>query len=60
MKIYEIRYQETMQGFFEVEAENEEDALKVFWDEVGEGRIDLLDTEMLESDATVWDEIKEE
>ena len=55
MKKFEIRYEETMQGFFEVEAETEEEAIEEFWHEVGEGKIDLLDTEMLDSKAEVWD-----
>lgn len=59
MKIYEIRYMETMQGFFDVEAENEDAALKKFWDFAAEGKIDLLDTEMVVDDATVWDEREE-
>lgn len=53
MKKFEIRYEETMVGFFEVEAETAEDAVEEFWALVGEGKIDLLDTEMLDSKAEV-------
>lgn len=55
MKKFEIRYEETMVGFFEVEAETAENAVEEFWALVGEGQIDLLDTEMLDSKAEVTD-----
>ena len=55
MAKYEIRYEETMVGFFEVEAESETEAIQKFWSEAEEGKIDLLDTEMLESKAEVSD-----
>lgn len=55
MAKYEIRYEETMVGFFEVEAESEDEAIQKFWSEAEEGKIDLLDTEMLESKAEVSD-----
>lgn len=55
MAKYEIRYEETMVGFFEVEAESEEQAIDKFWDLACEGKIDLLDTEMLDSKAEVFD-----
>ena len=55
MKKFEIRYEETMVGFFEVEAETEQEAIEQFWYEAGEGKIDLLDTEMLDSKAEISD-----
>ena len=55
MAKYEIRYEETLVGFFEVEAENETEAIQKFWSEAEEGKIDLLDTEMIESKAEVSD-----
>lgn len=55
MKKFEIRYEETLVGFFEVEAETAENAVEEFWALVGEGKIDLLDTEMLDSKAEVTD-----
>lgn len=55
MAKYEIRYEETMVGFFEVEAESETEAIQKFWSEAEEGKIDLLDTEMIESKAEVSD-----
>ncbi len=53
MKKFEIRYEETMVGFFDVEAENEEEAIEKFWELAEEGKIDLLDTEMQNSTADV-------
>ena len=55
MKKFEIRYEEKFVGFFEVEAETAENAVEEFWALVGEGKIDLLDTEMLDSKAEVTD-----
>ena len=54
-KKFEIRYEETLVGFFEVEADTEENAIEEFWALVGEGKIDLLDTEMMDSKAEVTD-----
>ena len=51
--LYEIEYTETNVGYFDVEADSEEDAVKEFWRMVGEGEIDLLDTSIEESDASV-------
>ena len=53
MKKFEIRYEETMVGYFTVEANSEEEALDEFWGEVQDGEIDLLDTEMMDSHAIV-------
>ena len=55
MKKFEIRYEETMVGFFDVEAETKEEAIEKFWELAGEGKIDLLDTEMMNSTAEVSD-----
>ena len=54
MKKFTIHYTETYVGKWEVEAENETEAVSEFWELVSEGRIDLLDTEMEDSDATVY------
>ena len=54
MKKFKIDYVETMHGEWEIEAETEEAAVEEFWHLVSEGKIDLLDTEMLESDATAY------
>ena len=48
---YEVRYREVREGWFDVEAENEIDAYNMFWDMVGTGEIDLLRTDMTESDV---------
>ena len=48
---YEVRYREVREGWFDVEAENEIDAYNKFWDMVGTGEIDLLRTDMTESDV---------
>lgn len=50
---YTIRYTETNVGYFDVEAPDELAAIDEFWYLVGEGRIDLLRTEIMESDADV-------
>ena len=47
---YEVRYREISEGWFDVEAENEIEAYSRFWDMVGTGEIDLLQTEIVESD----------
>ena len=54
MKKFTIHYTETLVGEWEVEAENETEAVSEFWELVSEGRIDLLDTEMEDSDATAY------
>ena len=48
---YEVRYREVREGWFDVEAEDEIDAYNKFWDMVGTGEIDLLRTDMTESDV---------
>lgn len=48
---YEVRYREVREGWFDVEAESEIDAYNKFWDMVGTGEIDLLRTDMTESDV---------
>lgn len=53
MKTYTIEYTETNVGYFDVEAESEEEALDEFWYQVAKGSIDLLRTDILESDAVV-------
>ena len=54
MKKFTIHYTETYVGEWEVEAENEKEAVNEFWELVSEDRIDLLDTEMEDSDATAY------
>ena len=53
MKTYTIEYTETNIGYFDVEAESEEEALDEFWYQVGEGSIDLLRTQIMDSNAVV-------
>ena len=50
---YTIRYTETNVGYFDVEAPDEFAAIDEFWRQVETGWIDLLRTEMMESDAEV-------
>ena len=50
---YQIEYQETNHGFFDVEADNENEAIDKFWEMVGTGEIDLLNTDIADSDAWV-------
>lgn len=53
--VFDIKYVETNVGWFEVEAENEEEAYNKFWEGVNDGIYDLLDTEIMESDATAYE-----
>ena len=53
MKTYTIEYTETNIGYFDVEAESEEEALDECWYQVGEGSIDLLRTQIMDSNAVV-------
>ena len=53
MAKFKIEYTETSVGFFDVEAENETEAIEEFWNLVCKGKIDLLDTEMVESNMEV-------
>ncbi len=53
MKTYTIRYTETSVGFFDVEASDELAAIDEFWRQVDEGFIDLLRTQIMDSDAVV-------
>ena len=52
-KQFEICYKETLVGYFDVEATDETNAIDEFWRLVETGEIDLLDTEILESEASV-------
>ena len=53
---YDIKYTETSIGWFEVEADSEEDALAKFWKGVYEGEYNLLDTLIEESNATAFEQ----
>ena len=53
--VYDIKYTETNVGWFEVEADNEIEAERKFWEGVNDGTYDLLDTEIMESDATAYE-----
>lgn len=53
MKTYTIEYTETNVGYFDVEAESEEEALDEFWHQVETGYIDLLRTQIIDSNAAV-------
>jgi hypothetical protein len=56
LKTYSIKYTETALGWFNVEAENEIEAVQEFWNQVSDGKIDLLDTEIVESNACAFEE----
>lgn len=53
---YDVCYKETCIGWFTVEADSEEDAYDQFWKDVESGKIDLLDTEIMDSSATVYEQ----
>lgn len=53
--VYDIKYTETNIGWFEVEADNEIDAERKFWEGVNSGAYDLLRTEIMDSDATAFE-----
>lgn len=52
---YDIKYKETSIGWFEVEAGSYEGAVRKFWEEVESGKIDLLDSEIIESSAIAYE-----
>lgn len=53
--VFDIKYVETNVGWFEVEADNEIEAECKFWEGVNDGIYNLLDTEIIESDATAYE-----
>lgn len=53
--VFDIKYTETNVGWFEVEADNEIEAERKFCEGVNDGTYDLLDTEIMESDATAYE-----
>ena len=53
--VYDVRYTETNIGWFQVEADSEEQAEARFWDGVASGEFDLLKTEIVESDAVAFE-----
>jgi len=54
--VFDIKYTETNVGWFEVEADNEIEAERKFWEGVSNGTYDLLaKTEIMESDATAYE-----
>lgn len=53
--VFDIKYTETNVGWFEVEADSEEEAEDKFWAGVGSGEYDLLKTEVMESDAIAFE-----
>ena len=54
-KKFEIRYEETLVGFFEVKADTKENAIEEFWAFVEEDEINLLDMEMTHRKVEVID-----
>lgn len=50
---FEIEYRETCVGYFTVEAPDEVAAIDEFWKQVGNGKIELLNTYITDSDAAV-------
>lgn len=53
--LYDIKYTETNVGWFQVEADDELDAVNKFWEGVTAGEFDLLKTEIMESDAVAFE-----
>lgn len=51
---YEIRHTETLVGFYEVEADTEEEALDEFDALCWEGKIDLSDLDMLDTSNVAY------
>lgn len=54
---YNIRHEETLVGFFEVEAESKEQAIESFYRDVSDGKIDFSDLEMVHSEDKVVDKL---
>lgn len=54
---YNIRHEETLVGFFEVEAESKEQAIESFYRDVSDGKIDFSDLEMVHSEDKVLDKL---
>lgn len=53
--VFDIEYIETNIGWFEVEADNEYQAVQKFWDGVADGKYNLLRTETVENDAVAFE-----
>lgn len=53
--VFDIKYTETNVGWFEVEADNEMEAYNKFWDGVADGEYDLLRTDIVDSEAYVFE-----
>lgn len=54
---YNIRHEETLVGFFEVEAESREQAIESFYRDVSDGKIDFSDLELVHSEDKVLDKL---
>ena len=54
---YNIRHEETLVGFFEVEAESKEQAIESFYRDVSDGKIDFSDLELVHSEDKVLDKL---
>ena len=54
---YNIRHEETLVGFFEVEAESRAQAIESFYRDVSDGKIDFSDLEMVHSEDKVVDKL---
>jgi hypothetical protein len=53
MKTYTIRHEETLVGYYEIEAESPEEALELFDYKTSEGKIDFSDLDMIRGQNTV-------
>lgn len=53
MKTYTIRHEETLVGYYEIEAESPEEALNEFEYKTSEGKIDFSDLDMIRCKNTV-------
>ena len=49
---YKIIHREELIGWFYVEADSEDEALEVFYDDVNNGRVDFSDIELVDSSDT--------
>lgn len=57
MKTYTIRHEETLVGYYEIEAESPEEALNKFEYKTSEGEIDFTDLDMVNSSDSILEPI---
>jgi len=54
MATFKIRHEETLVGYFYVEADSEEEAIIEYMHQVNDGEIDFSDMEMIDSSDTAY------